>query len=271
MDLNSVFIRALFSKTEDISIVNIPWCLTKIPGGSLNTEKLINHLFKTIKSIYPLSANEIASTHFYQLLTDKRGVRITDAPQLPIYFDCCMLESVGWDLGVVHLNFENWSVSITADGCQVNVAAGKKLSEEYGLLLPTTCCTVHAAYGSIKRMVKSKTMCVDEVKTFAGNIRILLNNFHLRGKSTYLLKEAMYNLNMKPVQLVTWCPTSIMHLYIACRQTVENLIPICDVLVSADIKFEERASIMSPKFMILLHLLSDLEVVFGRVIATIRL
>ena len=264
MELNGVFIRALFSKTEDISVVNIPWSLTKIPGGSLNTEKLINHLFKTIKSVYPLSENEKASTNFYQLLADERGVSITDAPQLPIYFDCCMLESVDWDLGVVHLNFKNWPVSITADGCQVNVAAGKKLSEEYGLLSPTTCCAVHAADGSIKRMVKSKTMCVDEVKTFARNIRILLNHLHLSGKSTALLKEAMHNLDMKPVHLVTWCPTRMMHLLIACRQTVENLVPICNVLVSADIKREERASIMSPKFMIMLHLLSDLEVVFGK-------
>ena len=196
------------------------------------------------------------------MLADERGVSITDAPQLPIYFDCCMLESVDWDLGVVHLNFKNWPVSITADGCQVNVAAGKKLSEEYGLLSPTTRCAVHAADGSIKRMVKSKTMCVDEVKTFARNIRILLNHLHLSGKSTALLKEAMHNLDMKPVHLVTWCPTRMMHLLIACRQAVENLVPICNVLVSADIKREERASIMSPKFMIMLHLLSDLEIVF---------
>ena len=54
------------------------------------------------------------------------------------------------------------------------------------------------------------------------------------------------------------------YLLSACKLTVDNLIVICDVLVSADIKKEERAYIMCPQSMIILHNLADLESEFGK-------
>ena len=45
-------------------------------------------------------------------------------------------------------------------------------------------------------------------------------------------------------------------------QTVKNLFPLCDVLATCDIKVDDRDYFMSPKGLILVHLLADLEQVF---------
>lgn len=47
MELNGVFICTLSTKFVE---TNILWMLKEVPGGSLCAEKLMNHLFNTIKS-----------------------------------------------------------------------------------------------------------------------------------------------------------------------------------------------------------------------------
>ena len=55
----------------------------------------------------------------------------------------------------------------------------------------------------------------------------------------------------------------MMYILSACKLTVNNFLPIY-VLASADIKKDERSIKMPPQFMITLHLLADLECVFGK-------
>ena len=50
-ELNGVFIRTL---TETSNIVNVPWAMKEIEGGSLNAEKLADHIIAAIISIHPL-------------------------------------------------------------------------------------------------------------------------------------------------------------------------------------------------------------------------
>ena len=57
---------------------------------------------------------------------------------------------------------------------------------------------------------------------------------------------------MKKIHMVTWCPMCMSYLLSACKLTVDNSFDICDVLVSADIKNEERAYVMGPQSMIIL-------------------
>ena len=69
---------------------------------------------------------------------------------------------------------------------------------------------------------------------------------------------------MKPIHWMTFCPTRMNYLFQSCLQVVKILVAICDVLATADIKEEERAYFMSPKGMITLHLLADLQSVFTK-------
>ena len=52
------------------------------------------------------------------------------------------------------------------------------------------------------------------------------------------------------------------YLLTAAAQSVKLLVQVYDILASAGIKPEERDSFMSPKSMIVMHLLADLEAVF---------
>ena len=88
--------------------------------------------------------------------------------------------------------------------------------------------------------------------------------FPLSGKSSHVLNETLSNLEMKKIHVVPWCTMCMFYLLSACKLTVENLIVIFDVLVSADIKKEERAYSMGPQSMIILYILADLESEFGK-------
>ena len=113
-------------------------------------------------------------------------------------------------------------------------------------------------------MPKSQTYSVPEIKEFQTYLRIPLRHFQLSGKSTQLLNEAITNLEMKKIHMFSWYLTRMSYLLAACKFTVDKLIALYDVLVSADIKKEERAYIMGPQSMIILQIQADLESEFGK-------
>ena len=259
MELNGVMVRAL---DENFDIVNVPWKLTEIPGGSMNHCKLVSQIVSIVNSVQTFGSQkkfESARKTFIHKFESEYPDSI--APTPPSIFDCCMLTSIDFDLKSIHLVFENWHVALVADGCSVNKTAGEVLVARYGLLSPSTRCSAHAASGSIKLISSSKTMCVDEVVTFADGIRPVLQHFQLSGKSNCLLNDALAILDMKQIKVVTWCPTRMANLLTASSQTVALLFPLCDVLVSCDIKTEERAYFMSPTCVGILHLFADLDAI----------
>ena len=178
----------------------------------------------------------------------------------PAYFKCCKL--LKYQTECIELEFVNWPTAVMADGCSSNVAANNKITELLGILSPSLRCVVHAADGSMKRMVNSKTMNVQDITDFVPTLRVVLRHFQLSGKSTALLNEALDVLDMKSIHMMTFCPTRMSYILSASAKTVALLVPVCDVLATANIKPEERSSFMSPKFMIILHLLADFEDIF---------
>ena len=91
-----------------------------------------------------------------------------------------------------------------------------------------------------------------------------MRHLQLSGKSLTSLKEALQVLDMKEVHLMTFYPTSIAGFLTTCSQTVHLLLPICDVMTLADLKIDERSSFMSPKSMINMHVLADMDELFLR-------
>ena len=69
-------------------------------------------------------------------------------------------------------------------------------------------------------------------------------------------------MDMKTIHIMTYCPTRMSYLLTASTQMFNLLVPLCDVLATANIKEEERSLFMSPERMILVHLLADLKNIF---------
>ena len=149
-----------------------------------------------------------------------------------------------------------------ADGCSTKLSASNKLTALLVLLSPSLCCAVHADDRSIKRLTNSKAMNVPEVSEFLPALQSILRHFQLSGRSTAMLNDALEGLDMKTVHMMSFCPTRMSYILTACKQTVINLVPLCDAIATANLKSEENAAFMSPKGMIILHLLADLESVF---------
>ena len=53
-ELNGSFARTV---DQDFNIVNIPWALTEIEGGSMNATKLMVEILAVISKIHPISEN----------------------------------------------------------------------------------------------------------------------------------------------------------------------------------------------------------------------
>ena len=58
-----MFIRTL---SETSNVVNVPWALKEIEGGSLNAKKPVDHIIATIISIHPLPPH---SNAFHDILS----------------------------------------------------------------------------------------------------------------------------------------------------------------------------------------------------------
>ena len=231
----------------------------------MDATKLTSKIFSVIHSIQLYGSGskgsfEPANVSFIKMFEERYPSLI--ALSVPAIFSCCKLSSLDFESKEIELIFENWPTAPVADGCSCNKKAGEILVKDYGMMYPTTRCSTHAGSGSIKRLASSKTMCVDEVVTFANGIRPVLKHFQLSGKSTSYLNDALQAMEIEPLKIMTQCPTCMANLLDASNRTVELLFPLRDVLVSCDIKAEERAYFMSSMCLGILHLMADLQVYF---------
>ena len=259
-EFNGVFIRTLDSEFD---IVNLPWALTNIPGGSMDHSKLVHQLISVITSIKkfrnPTFLN--AESEFRAEFLKKNPDEIPPS-SLPVILKCTAVEKLDFDTKTLELRFDEWPVAVVGDGCSVNPKAVEYLSKVFGLISPGTICSGHSAVGSIRRMSTSKTMQVEAVVKFAEGIRPVLRHFQLSGKSSSLLNDALLIMEMKQLKTITWSPTRMGNIITSSKRTVEILFPLVDTLTSTNIKPEESAYFLTPTCQTLLHLMADLEPVF---------
>ena len=69
-------------------------------------------------------------------------------------------------------------------------------------------------------------------------------------------------MELKPLKLMTCCPTRIANLLDCSTRTVKILFPSCDMLTTSGVKEEEASYFLSPMCLGILHIFSDLEGVF---------
>ena len=165
------------------------------------------------------------------------------APSPPKYFKCCKLLKIDYS---IQLELDNWPTCIIADRCSKNLSASNKLTTLLELLSLSLYCTIHTADKSIKRPTNSKTMNVPEVSEFLPALQSILMHFKLSRRNTVMLNDALEGLDMKTVHMLFF-PTRTSYILPECKHTVVNLVPICDVIATPNLKLEENTAFIFQK------------------------
>ena len=147
---------------EIYKTTNILWAVSAFPGGSMDSNKLCTQLLAQTASLNKFGVT--ADEEFMKKLRLHDSNKIH--PQSPPFFKCCILDVVDFKDKKVELVFQNWSLALVGDSCNINKKAGEIVTEQIGLLLPTTRCSANRASDNIKRMSSSQTMSVLKVVTF---------------------------------------------------------------------------------------------------------
>ena len=66
-------------------------------------------------------------------------------------------------------------------------------------------------------------------------------------------------MGMKKVHMMSFCPTHMAYLLKAAAHSVKFLVPLYNILVTLEVKKEQRDVFLTPKSMFALHALADLE------------
>ena len=78
---------------------------------------------------------------------------------------------------------KNLPVGNCGDGVSKNSKAIGLMNELYGINAPDFRCSAHAAYGSLKHIAKSETICIDEMKSLYDNLKSVVKYFSFSVKS----------------------------------------------------------------------------------------
>ena len=146
------------------------------------------------------------------------------------------------------------------DGVSVNQKAARILKDVYGMSTLDFRCSSHATDGSLKRIAKSESMSVEEVKSLYLSLRSVVKHFHCSVKSKELLDKALEMIEIeKGIHLISWCSTRIGHFLTACDKANSSLVPLYNMMYSCGTRQEERDKLFRAESVYLLKLLCDIR------------
>ena len=119
----------------------------------------------------------------------------------PIEFfkQCNLIDVVG---DTLLLQCPRSPTCFTGDGCAVNLKGCSVLDECFGVNVQFVRCQAHTADGSVKKVTKSKTMCVKTVVETTKEIKGLrTETFKNSTLHTGYLKEAMQIMEIWPLHI----------------------------------------------------------------------
>ena len=112
---------------------------------------------------------------------------------------------------------DNQPVGNCGDGVSVNTKAARLLSKLYGFTTPSLRCSSHACDGTLKRLARLKTMCVDEVKELYESLAPMIKHLSYSVKNKDAFERAMETSGRTPQHLLSWCGTHMAHFLDACE------------------------------------------------------
>ena len=81
------------------------------------------------------------------------------------------------DKGVHIVMSQRLPIANCGDGVSVNVKAARVGAQLYGLLTPEFCCSSHSVDGCWKRLPRSETMSVEQVKSLYESLKPVVATF----------------------------------------------------------------------------------------------
>ena len=87
------------------------------------------------------------------------------------------------------------------------------------------------ADGTSKRISKSETLCLGEVKSFCQTLRSVVHHFQCSVERKELLQG---------IDLISWCKTKMDQFLTASEKLNELLVSLCNMMYSSNMSYEER-------------------------------
>ena len=162
----------------------------------------------------------------------------------------------------IHIEISKQPVGNCADGAAVNNKAARLLSQLYGMDTLDFRCSAHTADGSLKRLARSETMSVEQVKTLYGCFKTVVKHFATSCKSKELLDEAIKMLELKEIHLLSSCSTRMAHFLTACVSFNEIIIPVYDTMFTNNLRKEERDNLFTAENIYMVKLMCDINEIF---------
>lgn len=218
IEYNGMFISAVDPDTFKLML--LPFRLMPMKGGP-NAHDVIQSLF--------LAFHKLLQVDDSAFVTVRKNPDLENCADIPVYFKLGKLQSV--QSKEIHIEMsDRLPIANCGDGVGVNVKASRVGSQLYGLPTPALRCAAHSVDGCWKRIAKSETMSVEEVKNLYGTLKTIVKHFKFSGKSKEHLDASMKMLDMaKGIHLVTWCATRMAHFLVGARKLTTSLF-LCIIL-----------------------------------------
>ena len=250
VEYNGMMIQSYDPDTFDLLL--LPFRLMQMKGG-VDAHDTVSSLITAFAEFLDIKDNAFHSIRKFN------GFEDVLSADIPVYFKVSVVEKV--DNGEIHLTMsDRLPIANCGDGVSVNIKAARVLVEQYGFMCPDFRCSSHTVDGCWKRIARSETMCVEEVKSVYDNLKPVVKHFKLSSKSKEQLDSSMVVLEMcHGVHLMTWCATRMAHFVIACQKFDELLVPVYNTMFSMALKTEERDNLFKAENIYTLKLVSDLH------------
>ena len=253
---NGMLLQTINPETYDLVLV--PFGLMKMQGGvnAYDIESLMNAFGELL---------DIMNSP-YQIIQTIDWFENVIKGEIPVYFKLGVIKEINKNRKEILIAMsDRLPITNCGDGVSATVKAARVGAELYGLLYPDFRCSAHSVDGCWKRIARSETMSVNEVKTLYESLKLVVKHFKFSSKSKELLDNCMAALEMSHgIHLMTWCTTRMVHFLEACKRFDELLIPVYNAMVIMDLKQEERDKLFQANNIFTMKLIADQPIMLNR-------
>ena len=162
---------------EKYDLVLVPFRLMKMYGG-VNAYDNIKSLMNAFGELL-----DIKKSGYQTIRTIDEFENVIEG-KISVYFKLGVIKEINKNRKEIHIAIsDRLPISNCGDGVSVNVKAARVGAELYGLLCPDFRCSAHSFDGCWKRIARSETMSVNEVKTLYESLKPVVKHFKFSSKS----------------------------------------------------------------------------------------
>ena len=200
IEYNGMLLQTINPETYDLVLV--PFCLMKMHGG-VNAYDNVKSLMNAFGELLDIKNSA------YQMIRTIDGFENEIRGEIPVYFKLGVIKEINKNRKGIHIAMsDRLPIANCGDGVSVNVKAVRVGAELHGLLCPDFRCSAHSVDGCWKRIARSETMSVNEVKTLYESLKPVVKHFKFSSKKKELLDICMAALEISHgIHLMTWCAT----------------------------------------------------------------